>query len=75
MTTAPSRARRVFSSTSVMSGTSASAGAMRPVEDLREAENDIVDIDGKTSRRARRSEAAPLHLVSAWASRQRLILG
>lgn len=45
------------------------------VEDLREAEPDIVAIDGKTSRRARRGEAAPLHLVSAWASRQRLVLG
>lgn len=42
---------------------------------LAEAEPDIVAIDGKTSRRARRGEAHPLHLVSAWASRQRLVLG
>ena len=32
-------------------------------------------IDGKTSRRAHAAGGAPLHLVSAWASRQRLVLG
>jgi len=47
------------------------------VEGLREAEPDIIAIDGKTSRRshARGKGRAPLHLVSAWASRQRLVLG
>jgi len=45
------------------------------VESLRAAEPDIVAIDGKTSRRARRGDAHPLHLVSAWASRQRLVIG
>lgn len=45
------------------------------VEALREAEPDIVAIDGKSSRRAHRTNAPPLHLVSAWASRQRLVLG
>jgi predicted transposase YbfD/YdcC len=45
------------------------------VERLRESEPDIVAIDGKTSRRARAGTAHPLHLVSAWASRQRLVLG
>ena len=45
------------------------------VEALREAEPDIVAIDGKSSRRAYRTNAPPLHLVSAWASRQRLVLG
>lgn len=45
------------------------------VESLREREPDIVAIDGKTSRRARRGAAHPLHLVSAWATRQRLVLG
>jgi predicted transposase YbfD/YdcC len=47
------------------------------VEDLREAEPDIVAIDGKTSRRShdRAKGRSPLHLVSAWASRQRLVLG
>lgn len=45
------------------------------VEDLREDEPDIVALDGKTSRRAKRGEAHPLHVVSAWASRQRLVLG
>jgi len=45
------------------------------VESLRESEPDIVAIDGKTSRRAKRGAADPLHLVSAWATRQRLVLG
>lgn len=45
------------------------------VAGLREAEPDIVAIDGKTSRRAKASAGDPLHLVSAWASRQRLVLG
>ena len=42
---------------------------------LRESAPDIVAIDGKTSRRARRADGPALHLVSAWASRQRLVLG
>jgi predicted transposase YbfD/YdcC len=45
------------------------------VDSLRGREPDIVAIDGKTSRRARQGEAHPLHLVSAWATRQRLVLG
>jgi predicted transposase YbfD/YdcC len=47
------------------------------VGSLREAEPDIVAIDGKTSRRShdRGKGRGPLHLVSAWASRQRLVLG
>lgn len=47
------------------------------VDGLREAEPDIVAIDGKTSRRThdRARDRGPLHLVSAWASRQRLVLG
>jgi len=45
------------------------------VESLREREPDIVAIDGETSRRAHGKNGAPLHLVSAWASRQRLVLG
>lgn len=45
------------------------------VEGLREDEPDIVAIDGKTSRRSRRSDDHPLHVVSAWATRQRLVLG
>jgi len=45
------------------------------VETLREREPDIVAIDGKTSRRAHGRNGAALHLVSAWASRQRLVLG
>lgn len=43
--------------------------------ELTEHDPDIVAIDGKTSRRARAGEAAPLHLVSAFATRQRLVLG
>jgi predicted transposase YbfD/YdcC len=47
------------------------------VEGLREAEPDLIAIDGKTSHRshARSKGREPLHLVSAWASRQRLVLG
>jgi predicted transposase YbfD/YdcC len=38
---------------------------------------DLIALDGKTSRRSgdRRKGRGPLHLVSAWASRQRLVLG
>lgn len=42
---------------------------------LREDDADIVAIDGKTSRRAHGADGRPLHLVSAWAARQRLVLG
>lgn len=47
------------------------------VETLRENAPDIVAIDGKTSRRshARGKGREPLHMVSAWAARQRLVLG
>ncbi len=47
------------------------------VETLRGSEPDLIAIDGKTSRRShdRAKERSPLHLVSAWASRQRLVLG
>lgn len=47
------------------------------VETLRDADPEIIAIDGKTSRRthARSKGREPLHLVSAWASRQRLVLG
>jgi predicted transposase YbfD/YdcC len=47
------------------------------VEVLRDDQPDIIAIDGKTSRRshARAKGREPLHLVSAWASRQRLVLG
>ena len=52
------------------------------VDGLREAMVDadgpeVVAIDGKTSRRThdRGKDRGPLHMVSAWASRQRLVLG
>lgn len=48
---------------------------MARVAELRESDPDIVAIDGKTSRRAKKRGERPLHLVSAWASRQRLVLG
>jgi predicted transposase YbfD/YdcC len=47
------------------------------IESLRDADPEIIAIDGKTSRRthARSKGREPLHLVSAWACRQRLVLG
>lgn len=47
------------------------------VATLREEDPDIIAIDGKTSRRshARSRGREPLHMVSAWATRQRLVLG
>lgn len=47
------------------------------VEALRDGQPDLIAIDGKTSRRchARSKGREPLHLVSAWAARQRLVLG
>lgn len=47
------------------------------VEALRDSDPEIIAIDGKTSRRthARSKGREPLHLVSAWATRQRLVLG
>jgi predicted transposase YbfD/YdcC len=47
------------------------------VAGLRDTDPEIVAIDGKTSRRAhnRSKGQNPLHLVSAWAARQRLVLG
>ncbi len=45
------------------------------VETLREQEPDIIAIDGKTSRRSHDRGRDPLHMVSAWATRQRLVLG
>ncbi len=45
------------------------------VSSLRERAPDIVAIDGKTSRRAHAAGGLPLHLVSAWAARPRLVLG
>src|SRR3546814_19770456 len=47
------------------------------VAGLRDGEREIIAIDGKTSRRshARSKGRAPLHLVSAWATRPRRVLG
>jgi hypothetical protein len=45
------------------------------VEGLREDETAIVAIDGKTSRRSHSGDRRLLHVVSAWAARQRLVLG
>jgi predicted transposase YbfD/YdcC len=47
------------------------------VAELRDDECEIIAIDGKTSRRThnRAKGTEPLHMVSAWACRQRLVLG
>ena len=47
------------------------------VSSLVDADADIIAIDGKTPRRShdRRKGRNPLHLVSAWAARQRIVLG
>ena len=47
------------------------------VDALRDGDPGIIAVDGKTSRRchARGRGREPLHLVSAWATRQRLVLG
>lgn len=47
------------------------------VDDLRDSDPEVIAIDGKTSRRShdRGKGRNPLHLVSAWATRQRIVLG
>ena len=45
------------------------------VEMLRQADPDIIAIDGKTLRGSGRGKLKPLHLVSAWASDNQLTLG
>ena len=47
------------------------------INDLRDTDPDVIAVDGKTSRRShdRRKGRNPLHLVSAWAARQRIVLG
>ncbi len=47
------------------------------VEDLRDGAPEIIAIDGKTSRRGhdRGKGRKPLQMVSAWATRQRIVLG
>ena len=47
----------------------------RWVSALRDGDAEIVAIDGKTSRRSHGTDGRPLHLVSAWATRQRLVPG
>jgi predicted transposase YbfD/YdcC len=37
--------------------------------------DEIVNIDGKTLRGSRRDDCPPLHLVSAWASKNQMVLG
>jgi predicted transposase YbfD/YdcC len=52
------------------------AQSLRAVDD-KAAEPEVVAVDGKTARRSgdKRKGRAALHMVSAWASRQRLVLG
>jgi predicted transposase YbfD/YdcC len=47
------------------------------ISGLRDDDPEIIAIDGKTSRRSqdKRKGRNPLHLVSAWAARQRIVLG
>jgi hypothetical protein len=45
------------------------------VEELRDNDPDIVAIDGHSGSRDKRKARNPLHLVSAWATRQRIVLG
>ena len=47
------------------------------VEGLRDDQPEVIAIDGKTSRRShdRAKDRAPLHMVCAWACRQRRVLG
>lgn len=47
------------------------------VDDLRDGAPEIIAIDGKTSRRShdRGKGRKPLHMVSAWATHQRIVLG
>src|SRR5882672_8102011 len=47
------------------------------IEDLRDGAPEVIAIDGKTSRRShdRRKGRKPLHMVSAWATSQRIVLG
>jgi len=47
------------------------------VEDLRDGAPEVIAIDGKTSRRShdRGKGRKPLHMVSAWATGQRIVLG
>ena len=54
----------------------AQAQSLRAVDD-KAAEPEVVAVDGKTARRSgdKRKGRAALHMVSAWASRQRLVLG
>ena len=40
-----------------------------------EKEGEIVSIDGKTLRRSGERDRKPIHMVSAWASKQQLVLG
>lgn len=46
-------------------------------DDLRDGAPEVIAIDGKTSRRShdRKKGRKPLHMVSAWASSQRIVLG
>jgi hypothetical protein len=47
------------------------------IDDLHDDDPEIIAVDGKTSRRSHdlRKGRNPLHLVSAWAARQQIVLG
>jgi predicted transposase YbfD/YdcC len=48
---------------------------IRWVEAIRTITKEIIAIDGKTLRRSHAKDASPLHLVSAWALENRMVLG
>ena len=48
---------------------------LRWVEAIQAVTKGIVAIDGKTLRRSRTKDTSPLHLVSAWAYENRMVLG
>ena len=48
---------------------------IRWVNSLSTGAADLLNIDGKTSRRSGSKDQKPLHLVSAWANQQNLVLG
>src|SRR5689334_12701021 len=45
------------------------------VEELKDMLPDILAIDGKTLRRSGKDSSKPLHMVSVWAVKNRLVLG
>jgi Transposase DDE domain len=45
------------------------------VKTIRSVTKGVIAIDGKTSRRSRTKNTSPLHMVSAWTSESKVVLG